>query len=480
MSGPKISAYSLTGRAKEIVFGQMRCEQQSLACAAQMQAILKSLSAYSESFDQLRQNIELLIKRTGDGADQLESLTRLQESLKSRAEEITAELCANMPSRSVKYQITEEAFAEKQAKLKKLQMLRKRTESLKQAFEEVFENEEDEKNQRKSTRSEKNHASLETDAGTFMQDNKQINDRILHSILSDLSGVFSFDLTDEPDNTEKSFADRKAAVSKRLSELLGNASLPEDIVTDIKRAVTRLQAITDAHSLTTFDSITVTGLYKRIADYKKKAKEKEELLSELRSRYKALCVMIGVEAKELPSSGEPEALLKDEIERLELIAVRQQEQVYISDCVDEVMEEMGYDLIGKREVRKRSGKHFRNELFTFDEGTAVNITFSSDGQISMELGGLAREDRIPSPEEAEILKRDMESFCGEFAEFERRLRAKGVVLGERIALSPSSTEYAAIININDYDTGENIQIPELNAKEKRRKTAEKKTMRREE
>ena len=480
MSGPKISAYSLTGRAKEIVFGQMRCEQQSLACAAQTQAILKSLSSYSESFDQLRKNIELLIKRTGDGVQRLESLTRLQESLKSRAEEITAELCANMPSRSVKYRITEEAFAEKQAELKKLQALRKRAESLKQAIEEAFENVTDDNNQHKTTRSEKGHSSLETDASTFKQDNKQVNDQILHSILNDLSGVFSFDLSDEPGIPEKSFSDRKAAVSERLSALLGNGSLPEDLVIDIKRAVTRLQAITDMHSLTTFDSITVTGLYKRIADYKRKAKEKEAVLSELRSRYKALCVMIGAEAMELPSAAETEKLLKDEIERLELIAVRQQEQVYISDCVDEVMEEMGYDLIGKREVKKRSGKHFRNELFTFDEGTAVSITFSSDGQISMELGGLAREDRIPTHEEAEILKRDMESFCGEFAEFERRLRAKGVVLGERIALSPPSTEYAAIINITDYDTGESVHVSELNAKEKRRKTAEKKILRREE
>ena len=160
--------------------------------------------------------------------------------------------------------------------------------------------------------------------------------------------------------------------------------------------------------------------------------------------------------------------------------MRQQEQAYISDCVDEVMADMGYDLIGSREVRKKSGKRFRNELFTFNEGTAVNVTFSPDGQISMELGGLSREDRIPTSEETEILTHDMESFCGEFAEFERRMLAKGVVVGQRIALSPPTAEYAAIINVEDYDISESTQISVMNASEKRRKQSEKKAMRRNE
>ena len=76
----------------------------------------------------------------------------------------------------------------------------------------------------------------------------------------------------------------------------------------------------------------------------------------------------------------------------------------------------------------------------------------------MELGGIAREDRIPSQEETEMLTQDMQTFCGEFAEFERRLKAKGVVINRRIALSPPSAEYAAIINVSDYDVSEGTQI----------------------
>ena len=96
----------------------------------------------------------------------------------------------------------------------------------------------------------------------------------------------------------------------------------------------------------------------------------------------------------------------------------------------------------------------------------------------MELGGIAREDRIPSQEETEMLTQDMQTFCGEFAEFERRLKAKGVVINRRIALSPPSAEYAAIINVSDYDVAEGTQITEMKSVDRKKKAAEKKVMRR--
>lgn len=46
MSGPKISVYSLTGRAREIVNGQIRCEQESVICASTIESILKSVICF--------------------------------------------------------------------------------------------------------------------------------------------------------------------------------------------------------------------------------------------------------------------------------------------------------------------------------------------------------------------------------------------------------------------------------------------------
>ena len=52
------------------------------------------------------------------------------------------------------------------------------------------------------------------------------------------------------------------------------------------------------------------------------------------------------------------------------------------------------------------------------------------------------------------------------------------MVGNRIALSPPTAEYAAIINVNDYDVAESTQVSVMNATEKRRKQTEKKVMRR--
>jgi len=481
MSGPKISVYSLTGRARTIVNGQIRCEQQSLVCFAKTQEIIRSLQSFSGSFDQQIKNIQLLMKRTSEGTEQMERLQTLQREIQSEVAGIKKELVAHTPHISPKYRITEEAYAEKQAELKRLQTLQKRAEKLKSELDAAFS--QNQKNISKIQASVIQDLSAsnseepgETDLSFLQRDNAHNIQKIQASIIEDLSGVYSFEFDDEASDT--SFQDRKDAIRKELSELLKDSTLPDGIVREIKQSIFSLEKIEAMQYLTTFDSVTVKGLFKKIDTYKHEEEQKEAEFKELVARYEVLCSMAGETAKRLSCSKSAVNIISAEVERLELLLVRQQEQAYISDCVDEVMADMGYDLIGTREVQKKSGKRFRNELFTFNEGTAVNVTFAPDGQISMELGGLSREDRIPTSEETGVLTRDMESFCGEFEEFERRMLAKGIVVGNRIALSPPTAEYAAIINVNEYDIAESTQISVMNATEKRRKQAEKKVMRR--
>lgn len=466
MSGPKISAYELTGRARAIVFGQMRCEQQSIACAAKIQAELQSLRPFSDDFERQLENIRLLMKRTGDGTEQMDRIERLRESLRRDVKGIRDALSERMPQVSAKYAITEEAYAQKKEELKRLQALQKRVEKIKDDLDGAL---------RQGGKIQAGASENREELNALRRDGDQNVKRIQRSIIDDLNGVYSFDFEDAPDTR---IEEKKKALHSRLLELLRGDALPLDIAEEIKRAMVNLQRIGELQSLSTFDSITVSNLQKKVDAYKRDFEQRKAAFEELTERYKALCTMTGEDAKALPFGGGAEAEIAAEIERLEGLLVRQQEQAYIAETVDEVMAEMGYDLIGTREVRKKSGKRFRNELFTFDEGTAVNVTFASDGQISMELGGIGREDRVPTEEETDVLTHAMESFCGEFAEFERKLRERGIVVGNRIALSPPSAEYAAMININDYDVRDDARIDEMNAGEKRRRPAEKKVMRR--
>lgn len=86
------------------------------------------------------------------------------------------------------------------------------------------------------------------------------------------------------------------------------------------------------------------------------------------------------------------------------------------------------------------------------------MTYADDGKITMELGGLDTDDRLPDAAEAKQLCESMESFCDDFSEIEKRLEAKGVVLKSRLALLPPSEDYAQIINVSDYQTTAPIDI----------------------
>ena len=181
---------------------------------------------------------------------------------------------------------------------------------------------------------------------------------------------------------------------------------------------------------------------------------------ELYSEYQSLCEAENVEPKPFECHREGISRLKTLIGELRTAAEKADEQEYISRAIDEVMTGMGYKLIGDRTVTKRSGRQFHSELLTFSEGTAVNITRSANGQITMELAGLDSSDRQPTDDESDVLCAEMESFCGAFSEFEKRLAEKGVI-SRHISILPPAAEYAQIINVNDYEISGNADYSEL-------------------
>lgn len=482
MSGPKISVYSLSGRARTIVTGQIRCEQQSVTCAFKIQEIIKHLQSFSGTFEREMANIKLLLKRTGEGTGQTEKLQALETKVSEEISTLKQDMLGHKPQISHKYVISEEAYSEKQAELRYLQSILKRAENLQSELNAAFSQ------NKKNTA--KIQSSILNDLGTteiseigqtlasYMRDKADNIEQIQKSIIDDISGIYSFDFEEEDKQEENVFENKKKELSSKLNELCAENNLPDELIKEIQQAQSYLSQVTEVHYLHSFESVRLAGIINGIKEYKREIVEKEKAFDELYARYLALCSM----AEEMPAEykclDEDVKALNEEVNRLESTLIKQQEQEYINDCVNEVMTEMGYDLIGERIVKKRSGKTFRNELFTFNEGTAVNVTYSSDGQIAMELGGISREDRVPSPEECDMLTQDMETFCTEFAEFERRLKAKGIMVDNRIALSPPSAEYAAIINVSDYDVDEGVQITEMQTIDRKNKAAEKKVMRR--
>jgi len=208
--------------------------------------------------------------------------------------------------------------------------------------------------------------------------------------------------------------------------------------------------IEDSDFLKNFKALTIKPLVSKCEKFIHDYQSFGDRFEDLNFKYQSLCEIADLPIKTFTFSVENIKFLEVEIEKLEEMILREKEEEYISDALDEVMTEMGYDLIGNREVTKRSGKRFRDELYKFTDGTAVNIRYESDGKITMEVGGLDTTDRLPTASEMDKLCYEMNNFCNEFVQIEKRLKEKGIVYKDRISILPPNSEYAQIINIQDY------------------------------
>ena len=265
--------------------------------------------------------------------------------------------------------------------------------------------------------------------------------------------------------------------AQRLAQLQRIDFLPYTYKSEISSTITRLEEIADDVFLKNFVAVSVNPLIKQANQFIAEYRECQAEFDRLYTEYAALCELYYYVAQEYVCSRSSIQTLEAEIERIKKAVAEDDEQAYISDCLDEVMVEMGYTVLGSREVTKRNGKRFRSELYSYGEGTAVNITYSSDGKIAMELGGIDTSDRVPTAQETDKLCDSMEQFCDDFKEIEKRLLAKGVLLADRISLLPPDAEYAQIINISDYSV--EAEADSISVKKQRRSASKQKALRRE-
>lgn len=304
------------------------------------------------------------------------------------------------------------------------------------------------------------------------------NEIELHAVLStDIDKGFSTSFADVQIISQTSISESREKIKIQLIEMRNNQNLPAELVSKLNAALSKTDSIDDEAFLRNFSSVTAAPLLKQCKQYLNEHEACHDEFERLYTEYIALCNLYFYVAQEYLCCNASIEVLKSEIKQIKDAVDIDDEQAYISDCLDEVMEEMGYTVIGSREVTKKNGRYFRNELYTYGEGTVVNVTYSSDGKIAMELGGVDVTDRLPDDHETSVLCESMEQFCNDFKEIEKRLFAKGVVLADRISLLPPHAEYAQIINTSDYQMTEKADM--LQAKKQRRTAAKQKATRKE-
>lgn len=420
MSGPKVSIYRVDPKITRNILEQTLCQHQMIRCAASIRGLISETDGCGYDVEKLIHSLERMQRRSGKGEDTLKALKRCYDEIQQEDSRILSELRQYGPFDAGMPVYDETALEQKKEILRKLKKM--------------------------EWNSEKNLGQLHKVISAAKNEERSGREDVKKSIEGDLSGFYSFDL---PEQAEKKSVESKILKWKgRLRTVLFDDVLSNDIKNNARHALKMLEQVDSEEQIQNFIVLTGIPLMTRAEEEREEYRRK---CDELRQTNETLYALMELEVKEIPRDEQELALLEEENRNLCAAMLHQQEQTYISDRVNQVMQEMGYDLIGKRDVQKRSGRRFHNDLYTFGDGKAVSVTQSSDGQITMELGGIDMQDRLPDAAEAVQLCDEMETFCHDFAEIERRLAEYGITLRTRVEMLPPNEAYAEIINFCDYE-----------------------------
>lgn len=404
MSGPKTSRYTLTPEQRAALAKQREMERRKIVASESIQRNFKRLMQIGGMFSSEKQVSTELMNRAGNDRGFLQKIDELQQLLIPIAPLVASTDKGDVPALEKASETVRGCVVKAEKMVQELSDI---------AFQNEME---------------------------------------LRGILdAAIDQGFSASFADTKSTAQTAVRDAKGEMQKQLLLLRESSALPAEMAEEIGNTLSRMDEIQDEVFLKNYSALTVFPLIKRCKSYLSEYEECHEEFEELYAEYIALCGLYCYVAQEYPCSAASIDILKMEIQRMKENAREEDEQAYINECLDEVMEDMGYTVLGRREVTKKSGKHFQNKLYSYSEGMAVNITYSADGKIAMELGGLDVADRLPDERETSMLCDSMERFCEDFTEIEKRLLAKGVILADRISLFPASTEYAQIINVSDYE-----------------------------
>lgn len=409
MSGPKSTRYTLTPEQRRILAEAREQERKTRRECDKLQQHKNEIATLKDDLEAATKNVDMLVERTGSG----------------KAEQI----CIRESLVQIQAVIQEASVMNIQSGLEKLQ-------SFNSKMHTVMENAKKAKTLYEG-QSKEIADKLSTDIDDSISAGMMIS--VEEAIVKPLSHLeVQHKKIDEVLNSVQALS-----ISRELQE--------ESI--EIRR---KAHEIVNEGFIDNYYAMTVLPFVKRCKSYDEQFVEYGEEFEELTSKHRYYSEYVGLPVVQFVFSMDKIETLKQEVKELEHQCEQLEEQRHISESFDEVMRDMGYHIVGSREVTKKSGRKFRNELYHFSEGAVVNITYAANGQISMELGGVDTCDRELSEAECVALCNEMTEFCGDFQEIEKRLKEKGVVLANRISMLPPVEEYAQIINISDYEMTEEV------------------------
>lgn len=137
--------------------------------------------------------------------------------------------------------------------------------------------------------------------------------------------------------------------------------------------------------------------------------------------------------------------LRIAVEKMQLLLKQKEESEYIAQSVNEVMEELGYDIVAA-DILTRPNRNVIHNIFEFDQGNVINVFTSDNGSIMFEVTGVKETNDLTELEKLKI-KESMDQFCSKYQLIKDKLEARGIKLAAE-NLRPADIKYAKAINMS--------------------------------
>jgi hypothetical protein len=173
-------------------------------------------------------------------------------------------------------------------------------------------------------------------------------------------------------------------------------------------------------------------------------------LDNLLSTYHALCAMLNEEPGtyhiESGSAFKVIDKLKREVEQKQSDLVKKEEAEYISESINEVMAELGYDVVAS-DFMTTPKRNIIHNVYEFELGNVINAFTSDNGSLMFEVTGVKEGGAELSSLEKLKIKESMETFCTQYPEVKKRLRGRGIELKFE-DLKPPDERYARAFDLS--------------------------------
>ena len=250
-----------------------------------------------------------------------------------------------------------------------------------------------------------------------------------------------------------------------INELATNDKLNVSLKNNVLEIIKQLKTINNPKTLRDFCLGIVSQIINECQNYLNLYNKDYQEFIDLFNEYQNLCLVLHEKSQYFEFSKENLNKLKDLNKQYRCIAEDELERQYIASAFNDILIEMGYNLLGQKSKSVNSKTFYCNRIYSYNNGNVASVVFSSDGQISIEIGKLKNNTNLTN-QEIDLQIKSMEKLCEDLPIIEQKLQEKGIYLNERILMQPVDKEFAQTFNANEFnikqakDVGEYLPIDE--------------------